>query len=113
MIQGFGEDEIRFHYYRIKLNEIAEIDVGNKNFTIFSFRSGPGKLIFSGVAFVAIDQFNQTVINDQPFGVNSKTALIGGVLTSSGILLKLIQKKRWKFKKKKHRMQIVDFRDKG
>lgn len=113
LIEGFGVDEIRFHYYRIKLNEIAEIDVGSKNFTIFSFRSGPGKLLISGFAFVAIDQFNQTVVNDQPFSINGKTALIGGALTTSGIVLKLIQKKRWKFKKQKHWMEIVDFRDNG
>ncbi len=110
LIQGFGEDDIRFHYYRIKLEEIAEIDVSNKNFTIFSFRSGPGKLLISGLAFIAIDQINQTLSRDEPFGINSNTALIGAGLTSSGIVLKLIQKKRWKFRKKKHRMEIVDFR---
>ncbi|MEM1407616.1 MAG: hypothetical protein AAGG59_12630 [Bacteroidota bacterium] len=111
LIQGFGKDDIRFHYYRIKLDEIAEIDVASKNFTIFSFRSGPGKLLISGLAFVAIDQFNQTVVNDESFGIDSNTALIGAALTSSGIALKLIQKKRWKFRKRKHKMEIVDFRN--
>ncbi len=110
LIQGFGEDDIRFHYYRIKLEEIAEIDVSSKNFTIFSFRSAPGKLLISGLAFIAIDQINQTLSRDEPFGINSNTALIGAGLASSGIALKLIQKKRWKFRKKKHRMEIVDFR---
>ncbi|MEO1098785.1 MAG: hypothetical protein AAFX57_13700, partial [Bacteroidota bacterium] len=79
--------------------------------TIFSFRSGPGKLLISGLAFVAIDQFNQTVVNDESFGIDSNTALIGSALTSSGIALKLIQKKRWKFRKRKHKMEIVDFRN--
>lgn len=108
LIQGFGQDDIRFHYYRIKLQEIDEIDVSEKNFTVFSFRSGPGKLVVAGLGYLITDQFNQTVIRDESFGVSKRTAIISGAITSSGFLLKLIQKKRFKMRKKRHIMEIID-----
>ena len=108
LIQGFEKDEIRFHYFRIKLDEIAEIDVSNQNFTVFSFRSGPGKLLISGFGYLVADQFNQTVIREESFGISKQTAIISGALTSSGLVLKGIQKKRFKMKKKKHIIEIID-----
>lgn len=108
LIQGFGKDDIRFHYYRIKLDEIAEVDVSNKNFTVFSFRSGPGKLVVSGLGYLLLDQFNQTVIRGESLGVSKQTAIVSGALTTSGFVLKGIQKKRFKMRKKKHVMEIID-----
>jgi len=107
LIKGFNKEEIIFHYYSIALDELEVIDVSDKRFTVFSFRSSPGKLLVSGMALIAIDQFNQTVIREEPFGVNSNLAVVGGALSLSGILLKLIQKKRWKMYKYKHKANII------
>lgn len=108
-IQGFGEDEIRFHYYRIKLDEIAEIDVDNKNFTIFNVKSWSNVLLVSGPLFLAIDQFNQGVIRDEPAGINSETVVVSGTMVASGLMLRWLRKRRWKCDRRKHRMKIIDF----
>lgn len=108
LIQGFGKDYIRFHYFTVKLDEIAEIDVRAKNFTIFSFRSGPGKLHFAGLGYLVLDQFNQTAVQKESFGVSKNTAIISSAIFSSGFLLKAIQKKRFKMNKNKHRLEIID-----
>lgn len=108
LIQGFEDDEVVFHYFSLHKDDFALIDVSNKKFTVFSFTSGPGKLMIAGVAFIAIDQLNQTAINNQKFGISSKTALIGGGITASGIVLRLIQKKRWKLHKSNHMISIIN-----
>jgi len=107
LIKGFESRKIIFHYYSIDLSEIEVIDVSGKNFTVFSFRSSPGKLLVSGMALLAIDQFNQTVIREEPFGVNGNLAIVGGAISLTGIVLKLIQKKRWKMLKPKHKADII------
>ena len=109
LIQGFGKDEIRFHYYRIKLNEIAEIDIDNKNFAIFNFKSLSSYLLISGPLYLTIDQFNQTAIRDEPFGINRAAAIVGGSLVGSGLMMRWLRKRRWKYTKRRHRMEIVDF----
>ncbi|TRX57697.1 hypothetical protein FNH22_14895 [Fulvivirga sp. M361] len=109
-ILGLGNDEIRFHYYRIKLDEIEEIDIRNKNFTIFNFKNWSGIFLVAGPLFLVIDQFNQTAIMNESFRVSSETATISGAFVATGLLLRVIGKKRWKCNKKKHRMQILDFR---
>lgn len=107
MITGFGDNYIQFHYYKIALDEIAVIDVKDKKFTVFSFTSGPGKLMISGIALLSTDQFNQMVIRHEPFNIQGDIAKIAGSLTLSGILLRLIQKKRWKLNKKTHLIEII------
>lgn len=110
LIQGFEKGHIQFHYFRIKLDEIAEVDVSDKNFTVFSYRSGPGKLVTAGVGYLVLDQFNQTAIQGESFGISSQTAIVATSLTASGFLLKAIQKKRFKMKNKKHIMEIIDLK---
>ncbi|MEL7001890.1 MAG: hypothetical protein AAFN93_04050 [Bacteroidota bacterium] len=108
LIQGFGDDHIRFHYFTIKLDEIAEIDVSRKNFTAFNYSGAGATVVVGSVGYLAIDQFNQTVIRDEPFRVNERTAIISGSLATAGFLMRFLQKKRFKMKNKKHVMQITD-----
>jgi len=107
MITGFGDNYVQFHYFKIALDEFSVIDVKDKKFTVFSFTSGPGKLMISGVALLSVDQFNQIIIRHEPFNINGDIAKIAGSLTLSGILLRLIQKKKWKLYKKSHLIEII------
>ena len=107
-IQGLSEDRIRFHYYNIHLDEIEAIDVRDKNFTVFSFRSSPGKLIVAGFGLVAIDQANQVFIRDEPAGVSTGVAIVAGGLVASGFILRAIQKKYFR-PGGKFKIEIVDY----
>jgi len=111
-IQGLSGNSIRFHYYNIQLDEIDAIDVRSRNFTVFSFRSSPGKLIIAGIGLIAIDQLNQVVIRDEPAGVSTGTAIVAGSLIASGFILRLIQKKYFR-PGGKYKIEIVDYLEKS
>ncbi|MEJ2003430.1 MAG: hypothetical protein P8X57_00350 [Cyclobacteriaceae bacterium] len=107
-IQGLSGDYIRFHYYNIHLDEIEAIDVRDRNFTVFSFRSSPGKLIVAGVGLIVIDQANQVLIRDEPAGLSTGTAIVAGSLVASGFLLRAIQKKYFR-PGGKFKIEIVNY----
>ncbi|MCA6078030.1 hypothetical protein [Fulvivirga sedimenti] len=107
-IQGLKGDVIRFHYYSIKLSEIEAIDVRGRNFTVFSFRSSPGKLFVAGIGLIAIDQLNQVVIRDEPAGLSTGVAIVSGSLIASSFLLRAIQKKVFR-PGGKSVMEIIDY----
>ena len=109
-ILGLAGDRIRFHYYNIKLDEIDAIDVRDRNFTVFSFRSSPGKLIVAGIGLIAIDQVNQVFIRDEPAGVSTGTAIVAGSLIASGFILRAIQKKYFR-PGGKSIIEIIDHRE--
>lgn len=108
-ILGLKGNEIRFHYYSVNLDDIQSIDVRSRNPRSF-FRSGPGKLIFAGVALIGIDQLNQVVVRDEPAGVSTGIAIVSGSLIGAGILLKVIDRKYFR-PGKKSIIRIVDPRE--
>ncbi len=109
-ILGLQGDRIRFHYYSIKLSEIEAIDVRDRNFTVFSFRSSPGKLFVAGIGLVLIDQLNQVVIRDEPAGLSTGVAIASASLIASSFILRAIQKKVFR-PGGKSIIEIIDYSD--
>ncbi len=92
-ITGFGPDYLKVSGVIIPLDTIESIDIRNKNFSMFSFRSTPGKLGVAGFLYVGIDWFNRRVVSGGPGGIDGRVAVVAAGLSLSGILLKALQKK--------------------
>lgn len=91
LIQGLHGDKIRLHYVTIDIQEIAAIDISDRGKGRFLATVSQIFLI-GGIGFSAIDQFNRTLVNNDP-DIDEKSLLIGGALASTGIFLKLIRKR--------------------
>ncbi|MEO1053837.1 MAG: hypothetical protein AAFX87_24580 [Bacteroidota bacterium] len=100
LIKGFGYNTVKFHYYEIHVSEIVEIDTRGKSFSQFNFRGGAGKLIVAGIAFPLVDAFNRSVVQGQDFSISRKALPVTGGLIGAAVLLKLIEKKKFKLGRK-------------
>ncbi len=100
VIEAFEDSAIIFYDTPIKLVDIAEIDIRNKNHSIWSFRSSPGKLVMSGVMLTTIDLLNQR----EP--ITRRISLISGGLILSGIVMKALERKYF-IPDRKNKIQII------
>lgn len=93
-ITGFEADAIKVEDVTIPLKEIVSVDIRDKNFSMFSFRSTPGKLAFAGYGYVFIDWFNRRVVaGEQNAGIDMRVAAVSTGLIGTGYLLKALRKK--------------------
>lgn len=96
-ITGFEGDAIKVENVAIPLDQIESIDIKDKNFSMFSFRSTPGKLAFAGYGYVFIDWFNRRVVDGQQnAGIDLRVAAVSTGLIGTGYLLKALRKKYFK-----------------
>lgn len=87
IIESFTDSGFYIHETHVLLSDIERFDIRGKNFGIWSFRSSPGKLMIAGLFFPLIDIIN----HNSPPAPN--TLLISGILFTSGIVMKSIQRK--------------------
>ncbi len=93
-ITGFDKDAIKVSGVVIPITEIKSIDIRDKNFSMFSFRSTPGKLAFAGYGYTAIDWFNRRVVaGEVGSGVDMRVASVSTGLIGTSYLLKALRKK--------------------
>lgn len=72
-ITGFESEAIKVENVAIPLEQIESIDIRDKKFSMFSFRSTPGKLAFAGYGYVFIDWFNRRVVaGEQNAGIDGQ-----------------------------------------
>lgn len=108
LIQGFGEDNIRFHYKTINISNITEIDISRKYLVNRSISGASNTLFIAAGLYMATDQFNQTVINNEPAGVSTGTVITSASIVSAGLLLKLFKRNKFKINKGHRIIEIVD-----
>lgn len=105
LIIGFLENGIRFHYFDINLNDIEQIaiPIEDRNYGI------PNVLIYAGIGFFVIDQFNQTVVNEQELDPNQSTIIVALTGIGTGFLWKLLKRKKYSVDGSRFRLETTDF----
>jgi len=105
LIVGFLENGIRFHYFDVLLEDIEAVKRPKS-----SLKAGAANtLIWAGVGYLIIDQFNQFVIRDEPVDVNESTWIVSGTLVGIGVLWKLLMRKKYMIDGMKFRLETVDY----
>jgi hypothetical protein len=93
-ITGFEDEAVKVENVAIPLDQIESIDIRDKNFSMFSFRSTPRKLAFAGYSYVFIDWFNRSVVaGQQNVGIDTRVAMVSTGLIGTSYLLKALRKK--------------------
>ena len=96
LIVGLRRDTIRFHYHDVALSELEVIDIRHKGFQNFHYSSGGTKVIMAGLLFLAGDYVSQKLIRDEDGPLSSGTYAISGTIIGVGLLMKLIEKKKFR-----------------
>lgn len=87
IIEDFTDSSFYVYETEIPLREIAEIDIRNKNHSIWSFRSSPGKLVTAGIMLMTMDLLNQRE------KISKKISIISGSLILAGVIMKIAERK--------------------
>lgn len=107
-IQSFTDSSFITMDTEILLDQIACIDIRGKNFSMFSFRSSPGKLMIAGLLLPPVDYINNRVVqSEKNTRIESGILMLSGGLLLSGVALRLLEKKKFK-PGKRHKMAILD-----
>ncbi|NJN25356.1 MAG: hypothetical protein HC819_04955 [Cyclobacteriaceae bacterium] len=93
-IVALNDTAIEFHYNQIAYHEIAAIDLKGRRFSGANLRAIGGKLQFVGLAYIAIDQFNQVVVAGDDASFNSNVWIVGGLIYAAGTIMKFSQPKK-------------------
>jgi hypothetical protein len=94
-IVSLNDTAIEFHYYTIAYHDIDAVDIRGHRFGT-NLRGIGGTLQFVGLAYIAIDQFNQVVVRGQEASFNENIWLAGGAVFAGGTILKLLSPRKLK-----------------
>jgi hypothetical protein len=94
-IISLNDTAIVFHYYTIAYHEIDAVDISGHRFGT-NLRGIGGTLQFVGLAYIAIDQFNQVVVRGEDASFNENIWLAGGAVFAGGTILKLMSPRKLK-----------------
>jgi hypothetical protein len=86
IIEGFTDSSLIIHSTEILLASIAQIDIQGLNYSVWSYRSSPGKLIIAGLLLPLVELGNTGRIGPS-IGISSLLIL------SSGITMRLLEPK--------------------
>ena len=100
-IVALNDTAIEFHYHQIQYHEIAEINIRGKRFSGANWRSIGSKLQFVGIAYIAIDQFNQVVVRGENASFNQSVWISGSLIFIAGTIMKVTQPRKVKLRGKK------------
>jgi len=95
-IVALNDTSIEFHYHVIAYHEIAEIDIRGQRFGNANWRGIGGKVQFVGLAYIAIDQFNQVVVRHEDASFNQNVWVAGGLIFMGGTMMKILSPKKLK-----------------
>ena len=106
-IKDISGDLIIFENAVVKYTEIAEIDISNLGQRSTLITELGRKLPIAGVGYFAIDNFNRSVVMNQPFNIDEKVARSSGIMVGVGLLFVLFHKKTFKVRGR-NRLSIVN-----
>jgi len=89
-IIALNDTSIEFHYNRIAYHEISEINIKGKRFSNFNVKSVGTYAQVVGIAYIAIDQFNQVVVRGEDPSFNEGVWMAGGLIFAGGTILKML-----------------------
>jgi len=95
-IVALNDSSIEFHYNQILYTEIAQINIKGHQFSGMNYLSIGTYAQIVGIAYIAIDQFNQVVVRGEDASFNQGVWIAGGAIFLGGTMLKLLSPKKVK-----------------
>ena len=95
-IVALNDSSIEFHYNHILYNEIAQVNIKGHRFSGINYYSIGSYAQIAGIAYIAIDQFNQVVVRGEDASFNDGVWIAGGAIFLGGTILKWIAPKKIK-----------------
>jgi len=93
-IVALNDTSIEFHYNNVNYDEIAQINIRKKSFGKMNFRGIGSKIQIVGLAYIAVDQFNQVVVRGEEASFNGDVWLAGGLIFAGGTILKFLSPRK-------------------
>jgi len=95
-IVALNDSSIEFHYNQILYEEIAQVNISGHRFTGLDVKSIGTYAQIAGIAYIAIDQFNQVIVRGEEATFNQGVWIAGGSIFLGGTILKLLSPKKIK-----------------
>lgn len=95
-IVALNDSAIEFHYNQILYHEIAQINIKGKRFGGINLKSIGTTAQIVGIAYIAVDQFNQVVVRGEDASFNEDVWIAGGAIFAAGTVLKMLSPKKIK-----------------
>lgn len=105
-IRSVSDTGLVFQHFSIGFSEIEVVDLQGRRFAMFPFRSVGSMLIYGGVGFIAIDWFNQQVVQGNKYEVSEGLLIAGAAAVAAGGTLLLLEPKKLRLKGK-YRMRAI------
>ena len=106
-IKYLSGELIFFENAVVKTTEIAEIDIRAHRQGSTLFVDLGKKLPIAGAGYFVIDNFNRTVVMNQPFNIDRKVVRTSSIMIGVGLLFILAEKKTFKVRGR-NRLSIVN-----
>ncbi|MEM7107580.1 MAG: hypothetical protein AAF519_05085 [Bacteroidota bacterium] len=111
MITGVTGTTIKFRFYDVTIQDIEVVKVPSRSSYGLDLLSGAA--LTAGVFFLAIDQGNQLFVQGEGLGPSDEVLIVTGALVGTGVLIKLLKKKKFRFKSRKYRLVSTAFLPEG
>jgi hypothetical protein len=95
-IIALNDSSIEFHYNNILYQEISQVRIKGQRFSNVDYLSIGTYAQIVGIAYIAIDQFNQVVVRGEDASFNKGVWIAGGSIFLGGTILKLLAPKKLK-----------------
>ncbi|GEM_PF-2566760 len=106
-IVSLKDSSIIFHYNKIGVEEISEIDIRKKDFIKFNLKKTGTVLQISGAVYILLDQFNKTVVQGNDWEFEGDVWITGAILVGVGTAIKFLHPKKFKVGGK-YKLHIID-----
>ena len=95
-IVALNDSSIEFHYNQILYDEISQVNIKGLRFSGVNYLSIGTYAQIAGIAYIAIDQFNQVVVRGEDASFNRGVWIAGGAIFLGGTVLKMLEPKKVK-----------------
>jgi len=95
-IIALNDSAIEFHYNQILYDEISQVNIKGLRFSGVNYLSIGTYAQIAGIAYIAIDQFNQVVVRGEDASFNQGVWIAGGAIFLGGTVLKMLEPKKVK-----------------
>lgn len=90
------DSSIIFHYNKINLEEIIEVDIRKKDFLNFNLKQAGSRIQIVGGMYIVLDQFNKSVVQGREWQFEEDVWVTGAVLFAAGTGIKFLHPKKFK-----------------
>jgi hypothetical protein len=107
-ISEFADSTLILDDNIIRISQIAEIDLRNANSNRAPIlRTSEDLLPALGIGLMAIDLFNNSIVDGNDFSLDRSTTITSGILIATGYGMKLARRKKANFTNPKYELYII------